>query len=558
MIAGSLRGWLRSVALEEATLLASLGKWTALAVLVGMLGGASTAVFLRVLDRGVALAAAFPYPFVMLPLGFAASVLLVQWLAPQARGHGTEKIIEAVHMRWGRIPFLVAPVKLVATVLTISVGGSVGKEGPAAQIGAALASALASALWLRRDDRRKLVICGISAGFASVFGTPIAGAIFGVEVLVMGSLFYEVVYPSFIAGIVAYQTSIHLGSTYFHQTIGHVPVPGEGIFLQMVGTGIAIGVVAIVMIESLRVADLVAAAIRAPRWLVGAGGGVLLAGLAWLTSPRYLGLGIDTLEQAVTGAPVPVAAFALKIVFTAVSLASGGQRWHHHADLLRGQHGGQRPRRHHGRRSRSLRERRHGGDGGRLGERAHRGLDHGAGAVRLRGRPVRRHRVRGELPRRGAPQRLRQPAPGRGQERVHPRSLRHRAGPRRGRGDPATTPTPVATDASTAAGGAGSLAPSLLTGARSFDTARSLGAEIRTTPARGSSTAPRRMSTRIPAGVRADHAATSSIVGAVMSRSRSRVARLTPWTAIAAAPMSANGIRRSRSVPATRPRRVSR
>jgi H+/Cl- antiporter ClcA len=324
LIAGSLRSWLRSVALEEATLLASLGKWTALAVLVGMLGGASTALFLRVLDGGIALAAAFPYAFVMLPLGFAASVLLVQWLAPQARGHGTEKIIEAVHMRWGRIPFLVAPVKLVATVLTISVGGSVGKEGPAAQIGAALASALASALWLRRDDRRKLVICGISAGFASVFGTPIAGAIFGVEVLVMGSLFYEVVYPSFIAGIVAYQTSIHLGSTYFHQTIGHVPVPGEGIFLQMVGTGIAIGVVAIVMIESLRVADLVAAAIRAPRWLVGAGGGVLLAGLAWLTSPRYLGLGIDTLEQAVTGAPVPVAAFALKIVFTAVSLASGG------------------------------------------------------------------------------------------------------------------------------------------------------------------------------------------------------------------------------------------
>jgi H+/Cl- antiporter ClcA len=93
-----LKAWLRSVALEEATLLASLGKWTALAVLVGMLGGASTAVFLRAIDWGIALASRAPYPFVMLPLGFAGSVLLVQWLAPQARGHGTEKIIEAVHM----------------------------------------------------------------------------------------------------------------------------------------------------------------------------------------------------------------------------------------------------------------------------------------------------------------------------------------------------------------------------------------------------------------------------------------------------------------------------
>jgi H+/Cl- antiporter ClcA len=319
-----LRHWLRRAALEEGTLLASLLKWTALATAVGILGGASTAIFLKALGWGVALVRSAAYPLLLLPPGFVAAVLLVRWLAPQAQGHGTEKIIEAVHLRWGRIPLLVAPVKLAATVITISVGGSVGKEGPAAQIGAALASGLASLLWLRRRDRRKLVICGISAGFASVFGTPIAGSIFGVEVLVMGSLMYEVIYPSFIAGIVAYQTATHLGITYFHQALTLLPAPGQAVFIKMVGAGVLFGLVALLMIEALRAMDRLAHAVPGPRWLIGAGGAALLALLALATSPRYLGLGLDTLEDAVRGAALPAGAFALKILFTSLSLAVGG------------------------------------------------------------------------------------------------------------------------------------------------------------------------------------------------------------------------------------------
>jgi len=200
----------------------------------------------------------------------------------------------------------------------------VGKEGPAAQIGASLASGLASLLRLGRRDRRKVVICGIGAGFATVFGTPIAGAIFGLEVLVLGSLMYDVLYPSFVAGIVGYHVASQLGVQYFHHTLPVLPAPTERVFGVMVLAGVVFGLVALLLIEALRWMHGLAHRVRAPGWVVAAGGGGLLAVGAWLYSDRYLGLGLETLEAAVRGEAVPPEAALLKILFTAVSLAVGG------------------------------------------------------------------------------------------------------------------------------------------------------------------------------------------------------------------------------------------
>ncbi|MGD0229624.1 MAG: chloride channel protein [Syntrophorhabdales bacterium] len=169
---------------EESILLVSIVKWLFLAACVGVIVGLSTTVFLKTLEKSIAFTKTFPYYFVLLPAAFFASSLIVTRFAPEARGHGTEKVIEAVHKRWGKMDPWAVPVKLVATVITIAFGGSAGKEGPCAQIGAGLSSLFAGLLRFDNIDRRKLVICGISAGFATVFGTPIAGAIFGVEVLI--------------------------------------------------------------------------------------------------------------------------------------------------------------------------------------------------------------------------------------------------------------------------------------------------------------------------------------------------------------------------------------
>jgi H+/Cl- antiporter ClcA len=255
------------------------------------------------------------------------SAVLVNYLSPQAKGHGTEKVIEAIHKYSSKLKPMSVPVKLAATIITIAAGGSAGKEGPAAQIGAGLSSIFASIFRFNKTDRQKLIICGISAGFASVFGTPIAGAIFGVEVLLIGSIFYDVMFPSFVAGIISYQVSSSLGVEYFYEPIEFVPQFTEGFFIQVLIGAIFFGLCSLILIESLKLAESASKKFRIWEPLRGLIGGSILVVLALATSTRYLGLGIETIEAALQGGKVLPYDFILKILFTAITLAfcgSGG------------------------------------------------------------------------------------------------------------------------------------------------------------------------------------------------------------------------------------------
>ena len=173
---------------EESILLVSIFKWFIVASLIGVVVGISTTIFLRTLEWSASRLGEHPQYFLLLPLALALSSYITKYLAPEAEGHGTEKVIESVHRHNGYIKAIVVPIKLVTTVITLACGGSAGKEGPCAQIGGGLASIVANIFHFDKADRKKLVICGISAGFASVFGTPIAGAIFGIEVLFVGAM----------------------------------------------------------------------------------------------------------------------------------------------------------------------------------------------------------------------------------------------------------------------------------------------------------------------------------------------------------------------------------
>jgi H+/Cl- antiporter ClcA len=244
--------------------------------------------------------------------------------APDAACHGTEKVIEAVHKRMGKIPLAVVPVKLVATVITIAGGGSAGKEGPCAQIGAGLASMFADLLRVDDADRRKLVICGISAGFATVFGTPIAGAIFGVEVLVLGQLFSDVLFPSVVAGIVGYNVALALGIQYtFAATCPVLAMTGWG-FINTVMLGLWCGLIALFLIECMKFSHKAFDRLGWHWTFRAMLGGALVAAIGGFVSPDYLGLGVATIESGFRGEIIPVGAFFWKSLATSITLGSGG------------------------------------------------------------------------------------------------------------------------------------------------------------------------------------------------------------------------------------------
>lgn len=309
---------------EQTALFISLLRWTILALAVGILVGCSTYGFVTLLEKASAAAGKFPFLVFVLPLSIALVAGFVKWFAPDAEGHGTDRIIDAVHNASGRIRLRVVPVKVAATVMTIAAGGSAGKEGPAAQIGAAIASAFAGVMRLSDRDRKKIVVCGISAGFAAVFGTPVAGALFGIEVLFLGHLLYDVLVPSFVAGITAYQVATWLGLQYWSHTVVDVP-PIEGSFIiQLVLTGVVFGVVTVLFIEAVRTMRKLFTAVWPNIYARGLMGGVILIGLSYLFGVEVLGLGTQHIELVFEGEQISPMLWLGKILATATTLEAGG------------------------------------------------------------------------------------------------------------------------------------------------------------------------------------------------------------------------------------------
>jgi H+/Cl- antiporter ClcA len=306
-------------------------KWAIIATPMAIITGSMVALFLWSLDRATATRWAHPWLLFLLPVAGLAIGAAYQWLGREVEA-GNNLIIDNIHEPGGGIPTRMAPLILISTVITHLFGGSAGREGTAVQMGGSIAGTFARWLQWKHVSVRILLMTGIAAGFGAVFGTPLAGAVFAMEVLVVGQMRYDALIPCLIASIVADQTCRTWGiahTNYFLQL--DIPQLDWLLLMKVALASIAFGFASVLFAETTHtVGRIFKRYIRVPitRPFIG---GLIVIALVYLCGSRdYLGLGVVANSPdgvSIMSAFQPDGArtwsWAWKILFTAVTLGSG-------------------------------------------------------------------------------------------------------------------------------------------------------------------------------------------------------------------------------------------
>ncbi|MFO0999450.1 MAG: voltage-gated chloride channel family protein [Planctomycetaceae bacterium] len=315
-------------------------KWILLASILGMLTGSSCALFLWLLDHCSTLQAENSWLLWLLPV---AGVLigLVYSTIGKSTELGNNLILNEIHEPRDGVPVRMAPLVLLSTLVTHLFGGSAGREGTAVQMGGSLASGLSRIIpRLSGEDKKILLTAGIASGFAGVFGTPVAGMVFAMEVLTVGRLYSSSILPCLIAAIVGDQVCLAWGIGHTRYSIAsllplgsasHIaPVEGR-LFLCTVVGGVAFGLASLMFSEGSHALSRQFKRFIPNPLLRPLVGGVLVIVLFFIAgTDDYLGLGVNAADdQSVTivKAFYPEGAktwsWLWKLVFTVVTLSSG-------------------------------------------------------------------------------------------------------------------------------------------------------------------------------------------------------------------------------------------
>jgi H+/Cl- antiporter ClcA len=310
----------RRSTLDQARLVAHLLRFIALGSASGVLAGIVSWAFLEALDWATATRLDQPWLLWLAPpVGLAVGLVYHRLGGRAARGNLL--LLDEIHEPTAWVPRRMAPLVFGGTVVGHLVGGSAGREGAALQMSGSLTDLLSRLLRLSPTDRRLLLIAALAGGFGAVFGTPLAGTVFALEVQRRGWARYEALVPSLAAALVGHLMFGWLG--HEHAVLPQLtPQVDAWLAARMAAAGLLFGLTAALLVELTHGLRILVG--RLIRWepLRPAVGGVAVIGLVGLFGRDYLGLSLPLIDDALNGAESSWAVPALKLLFTVVVLAT--------------------------------------------------------------------------------------------------------------------------------------------------------------------------------------------------------------------------------------------
>ena len=298
---------------------ATLVKWVAIAFVVGVIGGGVGSAFHIGVERATEIRHANPQVLWLLPVVGVVIVALYRGL--KLEGEGTNKIIDSVHFG-KRIPVMLTPLIFVATCLTHLVGGSAGREGAALQIGGGIGYHTGRMMHLTEKELPLTTQCGMAALFAALFGTPLTAAIFALEVISVGVIYYAGLIPCITAAAVGFGVAKIMGVAPTHYAVA-VPIADAAMMVRVGILAVGCAIVSIIFCRGLHHIEHWGHRLVTGPYRRAIFGGLLLLVMTYGFGMEYNGAGMDVIERALLQGEAAPWAWVIKILFTGITIGFG-------------------------------------------------------------------------------------------------------------------------------------------------------------------------------------------------------------------------------------------